>query len=80
MLYDITYYNIYVPTGCKEYKAKSIASEEQSPHSPHCYNCGGGGHLALDWPSPKQEGDKANFANKDDDTASQTSCGTHASY
>jgi hypothetical protein len=35
---------------------------------------------SQDFPSLKQEGDRANLANKDDDTASQISCSTHASY
>jgi len=64
-------------TWSKHSKVKSIASEEQPPHSPHCYNCGGRSHLAHDCPSPKQEGGNANFAAKDDDSSSQSS---YASY
>jgi hypothetical protein len=47
-------------TWSKNSKVKSIASEEQPPRSPHCYNCGGRGCLAHDCPSPKQEGENAN--------------------
>jgi len=64
-------------TWSKHSKVKSIASEEQPPHSPCCYNCGGHGHLACDCPSPKQEGENANFVAKDDDSSSQSS---YASY
>ena len=64
-------------TWSKPSKAKSVASEERSPRSSRCYNCGGHGHLARDCPSPKQEGEKANFTTKNDDSSSQSS---YASY
>jgi hypothetical protein len=64
-------------TWLKPSKAKSVASEEQSPHNSHCYNCGGHGHLAHNCPLPKQEGEKANFTIKNDDSSSQFS---YASY
>ena len=64
-------------TWSKPSKAKSITSEEWSPRSSCCYNCGGRGYLARDCPSPKQEGDKANFATKEDDSSSQFSHGTY---
>jgi hypothetical protein len=63
-------------TWSKPSKARSVTNEERPPHSLHCYNCGGRGHLAHDCPSPKQEGDKANLA-KDGNTSSQFS---HISY
>jgi len=64
-------------TWSKPPKAESIASKERSPRSSRCYNCGGCGHISRDCPSPKQEGDKANFATKDNDSFSQSS---HATY
>jgi hypothetical protein len=64
-------------TWSKLSNAKSVTSEEQSSHSSRCYNCGGRGHHARDCPSPKQEGDKANFATKEDDSSSQFSHGIY---
>ena len=57
-------------TWSKPSKAKSIVNEDHSSHGPCCYNCGGHEHLARNCPSPKQEGEKANFATKDSDTSS----------
>jgi gag-polypeptide of LTR copia-type/Zinc knuckle len=69
------------PAGHKHCRTKSTTDDDHSSHSTDkCYNCGGWGHLTQDCPSLKQEGDRANFTNKDDDTASQIFHRTHASY
>ena len=69
----LSHSNLGKKTWSKPSKAKSVASEEQPPYSPHCYNCSGRGHLACDCLLPKQEGENANFTNKDDDSSSQFS-------
>jgi hypothetical protein len=57
---------VWSNSGKSKSKSGSVAGDDRSPHSIHCYNCGGRGHMSRDCPSPKQEGDQANFVHNDD--------------
>jgi len=50
----LTHLKLPKKTWSKPSKTKSITSEERPPHSSHCYNCDGHGHLARNCPSPKR--------------------------